>query len=158
MIRIGIGYDIHKLCEDRDLILGGVKIPFELGLFGHSDADVLIHAIIDAIFGALAKRDIGYHFPDTDETYKNANSLELLRKTCEILKSENFKIVNIDSNIICQKPKLKDYIDSMRKNISEVCKIDINQVSIKAKTNENQDSVGNLHSIVSNTVILIEKN
>lgn len=157
MIRIGTGYDIHRLTEKRDLVIGGVKIPFELGLDGHSDADVLVHAIIDAIFGALAMRDIGYHFPDTDEKYKNADSLKLLKETCDILGRENYKIVNIDSNVICQKPKLKDYIDSMRENIAKVCDIDINQVSIKAKTNENQDSVGNLLSIISNAVVLIEK-
>lgn len=158
MIRIGTGYDIHRLVEARDLIIGGVKIPFEMGLDGHSDADVLVHAIIDAIFGAMAMRDIGFHFPDTDEKYKNADSLVLLKETCKILDHENYKIVNIDSNVICQKPKLKDYIDSMRENISKVCNIDISQISIKAKTNENQDSVGNLLSIISNAVVLIEKN
>lgn len=156
MIRVGLGYDIHKLSKDRELILGGVKIPFELGLLGHSDADVLTHAIIDAILGSVALRDIGYHFPDTDEKYKNADSLLLLKKTCKLLNKENFKIVNIDSNIICQKPKLKDYIETMRQNIAKTCNININQVSIKAKTNEEQDSAGNMLSIISNAVVLVE--
>ena len=114
-MRIGIGYDIHKLVQERDLILGGVKIPFEFGLLGHSDADVLIHAIIDAMLGALALRDIGYHFPDTDEKFKNANSLNLLKETNKLIQNEGYKIVNIDSNIICQKPKLMNYIEQMRK-------------------------------------------
>lgn len=157
-MRIGIGYDIHKLVKNRKLIIGGTEIPNDLGLEGHSDADVLVHAIIDAILGSIAKRDIGYHFPDSDEKYKNANSLAMLKETCNILNNEGYKIVNIDSNVICQKPKLKDYIDSMRENIANTCNININQVSIKAKTNENQDSVGNLLSIISNAVVLVERN
>lgn len=156
-MRIGIGYDIHKLTKGRDLILGGVKIPYELGLLGHSDADVLVHCIIDAIFGSIALRDIGYHFPDTDEKFKNANSIELLKKTCEILRCENYKIVNIDSNIICQKPKLSPYIESMRQNIASACDIVINQISIKAKTNENLDSTGNNLAVSTNAVVLVEK-
>ena len=155
-IRIGLGYDIHRLQENRDLILGGVKVPFELGLYGHSDADVLTHAIIDALFGALALRDIGYHFPDTDEKYKNADSLALLKETVEIIKKEGYKIVNLDSNVICQKPKLLDYIEDMRKNIAKVCDLELNQVSIKAKTNENMDSMGHGLSISSNAVVLVE--
>lgn len=155
-IRIGLGYDIHRLQENRDLILGGVKVPFELGLYGHSDADVLTHAIIDALFGALALRDIGYHFPDTDEKYKNADSLALLKETVEIIKKEGYKIVNLDSNIICQKPKLLNYIEDMRKNIAKVCDLELNQVSIKAKTNENMDSMGHGLSISSNAVVLVE--
>lgn len=155
-MRIGIGYDIHQLVEKRDLILGGVKVPYELGLLGHSDADVLIHSIIDAIFGSIALRDIGYHFPDTDEKYKNADSLKLLMESVKILEDEGYRIVNIDSNIICQKPKLSDYIDLMRKNIADVCKININQVSIKAKTNEKQDSTGEGKSITAQAVVLVE--
>ena len=157
-MRIGIGYDIHKLVKNRKLIIGGTEIPNDLGLEGHSDADVLVHAIIDAILGSIAKRDIGYHFPDSDEKYKNANSLAMLKETCNILNNEGYKIVNIDSNVICQKPKLKDYIDSMRENIANTCNLNINQVSIKAKTTENQDSVGNLLSIISNAVVLVERN
>lgn len=156
-MRIGIGYDIHKLSENRDLILGGLKIPHAKGLLGHSDADVLTHAIIDALFGALALRDIGFHFPDTNEAYKGINSLKLLEKTYEIIKKEGYKIVNIDSNIIAQKPKLKEYIDSMRENISKTLNIELSQVSIKAKTNENMDSVGEERAIISNAVVLIEK-
>ena len=157
-MRIGLGYDIHQLTQDRDLILGGVKIPYELGLLGHSDADVLTHAIIDAMLGSLALRDIGYHFPDTDEKYKNANSLELLKKTNDLIKKEGYKIINIDSNIICQKPKLMNYIDEMRKNIANILNLELNQVSIKAKTNEKMDSVGNSKAIISNAVVLVEKN
>ena len=155
-MRIGIGYDIHKLTENRDLILGGVKVPYELGLLGHSDADVLVHAIIDAIFGALALRDIGYHFPDTDEKYKDSDSLKLLKRTVEIMADEGYKITNIDSNIICQKPKLSDYIDLMRKNIANTCDIELNQISVKAKTNEKQDSTGEGKSIAAQAVILLE--
>ena len=153
-MRIGIGYDIHKLVEGRNLILGGVKIPYELGLLGHSDADVLIHAIIDAILGALALRDIGYHFPDTDPKYKNADSIKLLKETKKLI--NGYKIVNIDSNIICQKPKLKDYIEDMRKNISKALDIELNQISIKAKTNENLDSVGSNLAITSQAVVLLQ--
>ena len=157
-MRIGIGYDIHKLAENRDLILGGVKIPYELGLLGHSDADVLVHAIIDAIFGSVALRDIGYHFPDTDERFKGADSLDLLKNTSNILKDEGYKIVNIDSNIICQKPKLLPYINEMRNNIAKVLGLELNQISIKAKTNEHQDSMGEGHSIVAQAVVLVEVN
>ena len=156
-MRIGIGYDIHQLTQDRDLILGGVKIPYELGLLGHSDADVLVHSIIDAMFGSIALRDIGYHFPDTDEKYKNANSLELLAKTVEILELEGYKIINIDSNIICQKPKLSNYINLMRDNIARICKINLNQVSIKAKTKEGQDSVGLGKAIETQAVVSVEE-
>lgn len=155
-MRIGLGYDIHRLVEDRKLILGGVEIPYELGLLGHSDADVLIHSIIDAILGSVALRDIGYHFPDTDEKYKNANSLELLKETKKLLLNEGYKIINIDSNIICQKPKLSPYIEEMRKNISQALELKINQVSIKAKTNEKMDSMGNGLSISTNAIVLVE--
>lgn len=157
-MRIGLGYDIHQLVEGRELILGGVKIPYELGLLGHSDADVLVHAIIDSMLGALALRDIGYHFPDTDEQYKNANSLELLKETNKLIQKEGYKISNIDSNIICQKPKLMNYIEEMRKNISQILEIELNQISIKAKTNEKMDSTGNGIAIVANAVTLLNKN
>jgi len=156
-MRIGIGYDIHQLTLERDLILGGVKVPYELGLLGHSDADVLVHSIIDALFGSLALRDIGYHFPDTDEKYKNINSIELLKETTEIIKKEGYIIENIDSNIICQKPKLLNYIEQMRKNIAKTCNLELNQVSIKAKTNEKQDSTGEGKSISAQAVVLVEK-
>ncbi|MBQ8476852.1 2-C-methyl-D-erythritol 2,4-cyclodiphosphate synthase [bacterium] len=153
-MRIGIGYDIHQLVPKRDLILGGVKIPYELGLLGHSDADVLVHAIIDAILGALALRDIGYHFPDNDPKYKNINSIELLRETKKLIKG--YKISNIDSNIICEKPKLKDYIEPMRENIAKTLELNINQVSIKAKTNEKLDSVGSSKAIIAQAVVLVQ--
>ena len=153
-MRVGIGYDIHRLVPERDLILGGVKIPYELGLLGHSDADVLVHAIIDAIFGACALRDIGYHFPDTDEKYKDADSISLLKETLKLI--GNKKIINIDSNIICQKPKLSSYIDSMRSNIAQALNVDIDCISIKAKTNEHLDSMGEGNSICANAVVLVD--
>ena len=156
-MRIGLGYDIHKLVLDRDLILGGVKIPYNFGLLGHSDADVLVHSIIDAIFGSIALRDIGYHFPDNDEKYKNINSMDLLKETCNILTQNGYEIVNIDSNIICQRPKLAPYIEDMRKNIAHVCNIEVNQVSIKAKTNEEMDATGSNLAISTNAVVLVEK-
>lgn len=156
-MRVGLGYDIHKLTENRDLILGGVKIPFELGLLGHSDADVLVHAIIDSLLGALALRDIGYHFPDTNPEYKNANSIELLKKTSQMVRENGYKIINIDSNIICQKPKLSQYIDAMRENIAKALELNIEDVSIKAKTNEKLDSMGEGRSISTNAIALVEK-
>ena len=156
-MRIGLGYDIHQLVENRDLILGGVKIPYELGLLGHSDADVLVHAIIDSMLGALALRDIGHHFPDTDEKYKNIDSLKLLAQTNKLIQKEGYKITNIDSNIICQKPKLMNYIEQMRENIANVLGLELNQISIKAKTNEKMDSTGNGIAIVANAVCLMEK-
>ena len=156
-MRIGIGYDIHKLIEDRKLILAGIEIPHEKGLLGHSDADVLVHAIIDALLGSLALGDIGGHFPDTDEKYKDIDSIELLEKTVELIKNQGYKIINIDSNIICQKPKLSPYIIQMRENIAKKINIDVNQISIKAKTNEKLDSVGQELSISSNAVVLVEK-
>ena len=156
-MRIGLGYDIHQLVKNRDLILGGVKIPYELGLLGHSDADVLVHAIIDSMLGALALRDIGYHFPDTDEKYKNADSLKLLAETNKLIQNEGYKIINIDSNIICQRPKLMNYIEQMRENIAKTLEVELNQISIKAKTNEKMDSTGNGIAIVANAVCLLEK-
>lgn len=156
-MRIGLGYDIHQLVENRDLILGGVKIPYELGLLGHSDADVLVHAIIDSMLGALALRDIGYHFPDTDERFKDANSMDLLKETLKLIQNEGYEIVNIDSNIICQKPKLMNYIEEMRKNIANALNLELNQVSIKAKTNEKMDSTGNGIAIIANAVCLVDK-
>ena len=153
-MRIGIGYDIHKLVEGRDLIIGGVKIPYEKGLLGHSDADVLVHAIIDALLGALALGDIGVHFPDTDEKYKGADSLELLKQTKKLL--GDYKIINIDSNIIAQKPKLAPYINSMREKIASILDINLNCISIKAKTNENMDSMGQGTSIAANAVVLVD--
>ena len=142
MYRIGQGFDLHRLVEGRDLILGGVKIEHSKGLLGHSDADVLIHAIIDSLLGALCLGDIGQHFPDTDEKYKGANSVELLKKVLELVKNEGYEIVNIDSTIQAQEPKLMPYIISIRENLAKNMGIELNQISVKAKTYEKQDSIG----------------
>ena len=156
-MRIGLGYDIHQLSKNRKFIIGGETIPFESGLLGHSDADVLVHSIIDALLGALALRDIGFHFPDTDEKYKDANSMLLLKKTNELIKDKGYKVINIDSNIVCQKPKFSPFIDNMRKNISTALDIDFDCVSIKAKTNEKMDSIGDGKSVASWAVVLLDK-
>jgi 2-C-methyl-D-erythritol 2,4-cyclodiphosphate synthase len=136
MFRIGHGYDVHRLCDGRKLMLGGVEIPFDKGLLGHSDADVLIHAIMDAIFGALALGDIGKHFPDSDEKYKDISSLLLLEQTVTIMHNKGYKIGNIDSPVICEAPKLAKFIDEIRRNLADVLKCDISQVSVKATTEE----------------------
>lgn len=155
-MRIGQGYDVHRLVEGRKLILGGVEIPYEKGLSGHSDADVLIHAIMDALLGACALGDIGKHFPDTDMTYKNADSMKLLEKVCAIVKNEGYKISNIDATIIAQKPKLAPHIDLMRENIAWACNIDIKQVSVKATTEEKLGFTGEGLGISSSAVCLVE--
>lgn len=155
-MRIGNGYDVHRFAENRDLILGGVKIPYEYGLLGHSDADVLLHAIMDALLGAAALGDIGKLFPDTDERFKGADSLMLLKEVCVVLKANNYKIVNIDSIVIAQKPKLAPHIDQMRKNIADACKIDLSQVSVKATTEEKLGFTGRLEGISSHAVCLIK--
>ena len=155
-MRIGNGYDVHRFAENRDLILGGVKIPYEYGLLGHSDADVLLHAIMDALLGAAALGDIGKLFPDTDERFKGADSLMLLKEVCVVLKANNYKIVNIDSIVIAQKPKLAPHIDQMRKNIADACKIDLSQVSVKATTEEKLGFTGRLKGISSHAVCLIK--
>lgn len=135
-MRVGIGYDVHRLIEGRQLVLGGVLIPYEKGLLGHSDADVLLHAIMDSLLGAAALGDIGKHFPDSDDKYKGISSLRLLEYVAELLKEKHYVIENIDSTIIAQKPKLAEYIDKMRDNIADVLKIDKNQVNVKATTEE----------------------
>ena len=155
-MRIGNGYDVHRFAENRDLFLGGVKIPYELGLLGHSDADVLLHAIMDALLGAAALGDIGKLFPDTDERFKGADSLLLLKEVCVVLGENGYKIANIDSIVIAQKPKLAPYIEQMRKNIADACKIDISQVSVKATTEEKLGFTGRLEGISSHAVCLIE--
>lgn len=154
-MRIGNGYDVHRFAENRDLILGGVKIPYEYGLLGHSDADVLLHAIMDALLGAAALGDIGKLFPDTDERFKGADSLMLLKEVCVVLKANNYKIVNIDSIVIAQKPKLAPHIDQMRKNIADTCGIELSQVSVKATTEEKLGFTGRLEGISSHAVCLI---
>ncbi|MBR6344244.1 MAG: 2-C-methyl-D-erythritol 2,4-cyclodiphosphate synthase [Lachnospiraceae bacterium] len=135
-MRIGMGYDVHKLTEGRDLIIGGVNIPYEKGLLGHSDADVLLHAIMDALLGAAALGDIGLHFPDTDEKYKGASSMVLLKRVGEMLDEHMFLIENIDATIIAQKPKMRPHIDKMRENIAGALGIEISQINIKATTEE----------------------
>lgn len=156
-MRIGTGYDLHRLVDDRELILGGVKIPHEKGLFGHSDADVLIHAIIDSLLGAMGEKDIGTHFPDTDVSFKNISSVLLLQKTMQIMQNNGYKIVNIDTNIICQKPKLMPFIDKMKENLAPLLNIDESALSIKAKTNEGVDATGMGEAIAAQCVCLIEK-
>ncbi|MGC8739462.1 MAG: 2-C-methyl-D-erythritol 2,4-cyclodiphosphate synthase [Candidatus Hydrogenedens sp.] len=155
--RIGIGYDLHRLAEGRKLILGGITIPYDKGLLGHSDADVLIHAIIDAILGSLALGDIGVHFPDTDPKYKNINSKILLQYTINIIKQQGWHIVNLDSTIIAEKPKLKPYIMDIRESLSEVLEIPINYVSVKAKTNEGVGPEGKEEAISCFVVILLSQ-
>ena len=152
MIRVGMGYDVHKLTEGRDLILGGVKIPWELGLLGHSDADVVVHAIMDALLGAAALRDIGRHFPDTDPQYKGISSILLLQKVGALLKEKGYQIVNIDATIIAQKPKLLPHIDQMIKNVADALELSEDQVNIKATTEEGLGFTGSGEGISSQAI------
>ena len=156
-MRIGMGYDVHKLVEGRDLILGGVKIPYEKGLLGHSDADVLLHAIMDSLLGAAALGDIGTHFPDTDPKYKGASSIELLKYVGDLLKENNFTIGNIDSTIIAQRPKLAPFIKEMRKNIATALNMSENDINVKATTEEGLGFTGCGEGISSNSICLINK-
>ena len=149
MFRVGHGYDLHKLVLNRPLILCAERIPFEKGLLGHSDADVATHAIIDSLFGAAALYDIGHHFPDTEEKYKNISSLKLLNITADILKNHNFKISNIDLTIVAQAPKLSPYIDSMKNNIANTINLNINQINIKATTEEGVGLTGSKNAIAA---------
>lgn len=155
-IRIGNGYDVHKLVEGRDLILGGVKIEYEKGLLGHSDADVLIHAIMDAILGAMAKEDIGYHFPDTSDDYLDIDSRVLLRRVYAMVKEEGYSISNIDATVIMQRPKLRPYIDEMRANIAKDLELSIDRVSVKATTTENLGFEGREEGVscIASTILL----
>jgi len=155
--RIGFGYDAHRLVENRKLIIGGIEIPFEKGLLGHSDADVLLHAICDAMLGALALGDIGKHFPDTDPNYKDADSKELLRRVNRLVLANNYIINNIDSTVILEKPKLMNYVPQMRKTIAEILEIGLEQVSIKATTNEGMGFVGKGEGCAANAVVLLIK-
>ncbi len=154
-MRIGYGYDVHKLVENRKLILGGVDIPFKHGLLGHSDADVLIHAIIDAILGALAKGDIGLLFPDTDDDYKDIDSRILLRKTFRIMHDSGYKIGNLDATICAQQPKLQNHIPTMRENMASDLQAEITNISIKATTEENLGITGNGKGMSATAVVLI---
>lgn len=155
-IRIGNGYDVHKLVEGRDLILGGVKIEHEKGLLGHSDADVLIHAIMDAILGAMAKEDIGYHFPDTSDEYLDIDSRVLLRRVYAMVKEEGYSISNIDATIMMQRPKLRPYIDEMRANIAQDLELCVDRVSVKATTTEKLGFVGREEGVsaIANALLL----
>ncbi|MCI1722934.1 MAG: 2-C-methyl-D-erythritol 2,4-cyclodiphosphate synthase [Lachnospiraceae bacterium] len=155
-MRIGSGYDAHRLTEGRDLVLGGVKIPYEKGLLGHSDADVLLHAVMDALLGAAALGDIGLHFPDSDDAYKGISSMTLLEKTMEILEDKGYRIVNVDATVIAQAPKLRPYIDRMRENIAAALKMKTEDVSVKATTEEGMGFTGTGEGIAASAVCLIE--
>jgi 2-C-methyl-D-erythritol 2,4-cyclodiphosphate synthase len=154
--RIGHGYDVHRLVEGRDLILGGVKIEYEKGLLGHSDADVLLHAISDAILGACAERDIGFHFPDNDQSIKGISSLIILKKCGEILASHGYSISNIDATVIAQKPKLSPYIEEMRKNIAETLGTEIGNINVKATTEEKLGFTGSGEGISAHAVCIVK--
>lgn len=156
-MRIGHGYDVHKLVEDRDLILGGVKIPFEKGLLGHSDADVLLHAVSDALLGAAGLRDIGYHFPDTDPAYKGADSLELLHAVGQKVVEKGYRISNVDVTLIAQKPKVGIYIPQMVENIAGALALDADRVNVKATTEEGLGFTGNLEGIACHAVCLLDE-
>lgn len=155
-MRIGHGYDVHRFCFDRKLILGGVEVPFDKGLLGHSDADVLLHAVCDSLLGAAALGDIGKHFPDTDDAFKGISSLVLLKKTGEILHENGYETVNIDATVIAQEPKLADFIYDMRKNIAKALGIDIDLVSVKATTEEGLGFTGEKKGIAAHAVCLIK--
>jgi len=156
-MRIGHGYDVHRFVEGRPLILGGVKIPYELGLLGHSDADVLLHAVSDALLGAAGLRDIGYHFPDTDATYKGADSLELLRVVGQKVAAKGYRISNIDVTMIAQAPKLKLHILAMRDNIARVLSLDPDRVNVKATTEEHLGFTGRKEGLSCHAVCLLEE-
>ena len=156
-IKVGFGYDMHQFKEGRNLIIGGVKIDYHKGLQGHSDADVLIHAICDALLGAANLRDIGYNFPDTSADYKDVDSGLLLKKTVELLKEKGFNIGNIDSTVCAEQPKLNPYIDTMRKRLSSIMEINENDISIKATTSEKMGFVGREEGITAYAVVLIQK-
>jgi len=154
-MRIGTGYDVHRLVENRKLILGGVEIPYEKGLLGHSDADVLVHAVMDALLGAAALGDIGKLFPDNDPAYEGADSIKLLKTVGEVLKKEGYSVENIDSTVICQRPKLKDHIPSMRANMAEALQIPVSAVSVKATTEEGLGFTGTGEGIAAQAICLI---
>ncbi len=157
MFRIGHGYDVHKLTENRKLILGGVDIPYEKGLLGHSDADVLVHAVCDSLLGALALGDIGAHFPDTDAAFKNVDSLVLLRKVCSLVAENGYSIGNIDATVLAQRPKLAPFINRMRNNIALACNVSAEQVSVKATTEEGLGFTGEGLGIAAHCVALVIK-
>lgn len=156
-MRIGMGYDVHKLVEGRKLILGGVEIPYEKGLLGHSDADVLLHAVMDALLGAAALGDIGKHFPDTDPAYKGISSIKLLEHVAALLEEHQFLVENIDATIIAQRPKMRPHIDTMRENIAQALKIELDQINVKATTEEGLGFTGSGEGISSQAVCMLEK-
>ena len=156
-IRIGHGYDVHRLVEDRKLILGGVEIPFERGLLGHSDADVLLHAISDALLGAVALGDIGKHFPDTDPRYAGADSMLLLKEVVRLVRNEGYQVGNLDATILCQRPKLARFIAAMRENIAACCEIPVSDLSVKATTEEKLGCTGSGEGIAVHAVALLER-
>ena len=156
MFRTGIGFDAHALAEDRPLVIGGVRIPHSRGLLGHSDADVLVHAVMDAILGAMALGDIGEHFPDTEDEFEGANSLELLNRVQKMIEDKGFCCENLDSIIIAEKPKLKSYIGEMRENLASVLKINVEQLSIKATTTEHMGFTGREEGIVAQAIVLLK--
>ena len=156
-MRIGHGYDVHRLVSGRKLILGGVEIPYEYGLDGHSDADVLVHAVMDALLGAAALGDIGQHFPDNDDAYLGADSIKLLERVGEIISGEGYRVGNIDSTILCQKPKLKEYIPQMRARMAAALGIDASNVSVKATTEEGLGFTGSGEGIAAHAVCLLER-
>lgn len=156
-IRIGHGYDVHRLVENRKLILGGVEIPFERGLLGHSDADVLLHAISDALLGAVALGDIGKHFPDTDPRYAGADSMLLLKEVVQFVRNEGYQVGNLDATILCQRPKLAGFIAAMRENIAACCEIPVSDVSVKATTEEKLGFTGSGEGIAVHAVALLER-
>lgn len=153
--RVGHGYDVHKLVEDRKLIIGGVEIPHSKGLLGHSDADVLAHAICDALLGAAALGDIGKHFPDNNDRYKDVDSLVLLEKVCELIRNKGYEISNVDSTILAQAPKLRPYIDEMRSKLAKAMKLDIDELSVKATTEERLGFTGREEGIAAHAVVLL---
>ncbi|NDL67999.1 2-C-methyl-D-erythritol 2,4-cyclodiphosphate synthase [Anaerotalea alkaliphila] len=156
-MRIGSGYDVHRLVEGRDLVLGGVRIPHPKGLLGHSDADVVVHAVMDALLGAMGLGDIGKHFPDTDPAYEGASSLRLLAKVAELMESQGFMLGNLDATIIAQAPKLLPHMDSMRTNIAAAMDVDRNRINLKATTEEGLGFTGRQEGISAQAVCLIER-
>ncbi len=156
-MRVGIGYDIHRLVEGRKLILGGVEIPYEKGLMGHSDADALLHSVADALLGAAALGDIGTHFPDTDPRWEGVDSKQILAEVVRMLNQKGFHPISVDCNIIAQKPKLAPYIPSMRENIARLCRLDISRVSVKARTNEGLGEIGRGEAIACQCVVLVDE-
>ncbi len=154
-MRVGMGYDVHRLTEGRDLIIGGVRIPYEKGLLGHSDADVLLHAVMDALLGAAALGDIGKHFPDTDPAYKGISSLVLLKKVGELLSNQGYFIENIDATIIAQAPKMRPFIDTMRENIADALEMDVSGVNVKATTEEGLGFTGSGEGISAQAVCML---